>query len=390
MNLAPRHLRAAYRSGALNPSDVAAHVLSRLGDADQQLRLLSGLSVYSHHIVDVEATLEFALRSEGIAQRTGDPADAAMADSMLGAAYCLRCDQRRAQDHLERSLRSLPRLRGFNESQYLFDMRTFSLSVLTHSFFLSGDLDQAVGCAARNIEEAERSGHPMGLCRSLINPMGLYFWIDDMEQVERNLAKLERTAERHSLAPALAVALGLRGRCLIRDGRAMEGMQYLRDSLEKQTVQRYEILLTDFVFDLALGLAKTDARAGALALVDWWIPAQAGKPHRLPLLFLAKGLAFATGDVPEIPSAETWFEKAMTQARLESALPFELRAALELARVWIDRGEARRAHDLVGSVYDRFSEGVTTPDLVLAKKMLAPTEAIAKNAAERRSRSGRR
>ncbi|MGY3356719.1 Asp-tRNA(Asn)/Glu-tRNA(Gln) amidotransferase A subunit family amidase/CRP-like cAMP-binding protein [Bradyrhizobium sp. GM0.4] len=35
MNLAPRHLRAAYRSGELKPSDVAAHVLSRLDDADQ-------------------------------------------------------------------------------------------------------------------------------------------------------------------------------------------------------------------------------------------------------------------------------------------------------------------------------------------------------------------
>lgn len=35
MNLAPGHLRAAYRSGALKPSDVARHVLSRLSDADQ-------------------------------------------------------------------------------------------------------------------------------------------------------------------------------------------------------------------------------------------------------------------------------------------------------------------------------------------------------------------
>jgi allophanate hydrolase/aspartyl-tRNA(Asn)/glutamyl-tRNA(Gln) amidotransferase subunit A len=35
MDISPRHLRAAYRSGALKPSDVAAHVLSRLTDADQ-------------------------------------------------------------------------------------------------------------------------------------------------------------------------------------------------------------------------------------------------------------------------------------------------------------------------------------------------------------------
>ncbi|WP_246755710.1 amidase family protein [Bradyrhizobium sp. CCBAU 53338] len=35
MDISPSHLRAAYRSGALKPSDVAAHVLSRLADADQ-------------------------------------------------------------------------------------------------------------------------------------------------------------------------------------------------------------------------------------------------------------------------------------------------------------------------------------------------------------------
>ncbi|MCG2628610.1 amidase [Bradyrhizobium sp. WYCCWR 13023] len=35
MDISPRRLRAAYRSGALKPSDVVAHVLSRLTDADQ-------------------------------------------------------------------------------------------------------------------------------------------------------------------------------------------------------------------------------------------------------------------------------------------------------------------------------------------------------------------
>ncbi|QDP21619.1 amidase family protein [Bradyrhizobium cosmicum] len=35
MDISPRHLRAAYRGGVLRPSDVAAHVLSRLNAADQ-------------------------------------------------------------------------------------------------------------------------------------------------------------------------------------------------------------------------------------------------------------------------------------------------------------------------------------------------------------------
>jgi predicted ATPase len=61
------------------------------------------------------------------------------------------------------------------------------------------------------------------------------------------------------------------------------------------------------------------------------------------------------------------------QGREEAALPFELRAGLELARIWIGRGEVQRAHDLISSVYSRFSEGLATPDLVLARRMLEQT-----------------
>src|SRR5260370_7908786 len=169
------------------------------------------MSMYLHCIVEAAGTYELALRSEAVARKTGSPDDAAIADSMLGAACCLGSDQLRAQEHLKRSLYGLPHLRRLNASQYLFDMRSSSLSALTHSLFFSGNLDQAAHYAKMNIEEAARSGHPIGLCRALTNPMRLYFWVDDLEQVERSLSKLEHTAERHSLAPARAVALGLTG-----------------------------------------------------------------------------------------------------------------------------------------------------------------------------------
>ena len=194
----------------------ALNFTQRHEDARLHLSLLSGMSMYLHGIVDAAGTYELALRSVAAARKTGSPDDAAIADSLLGAAYCLRSDQLRAQEHLKRSLHGLPHLRRFNASQYLFDLRSSSLSVLTHSLFFSGNLDQAAHYAKMNIEEAARSGHPIGLCRALTNPMRLYFWVDDLEQVERSLSKLEHTAETHSLAPARAVALGLRGRYLVR------------------------------------------------------------------------------------------------------------------------------------------------------------------------------
>jgi predicted ATPase len=70
----------------------------------------------------------------------------------------------------------------------------------------------------------------------------------------------------------------------------------------------------------------------------------------------------------------------MRLARQQSALSYELRAGLELARVWIDRSEVQRAQNLVEPIYRQFSEGFATPDLIVARKMLERTGAMARQA----------
>ncbi|MGY4421029.1 hypothetical protein ACVWY2_003478 [Bradyrhizobium sp. JR6.1] len=159
---------------------------------------------------------------------------------------------------------------------------------------------------------------------------------------------------------------------MVRIGRMADGIQYLQESLEKLAIHRYDVVTSDLVSELTVSLAKQNARSEALALIDRSISAviEANRLLRLPAFFLAKGSAFASGDVPEGLLAEEFFAKAMKQARQESALPFELRAGLELARIWIGRGEVQRARDLISPVYSRFSEGLTTPDLILARRIL--------------------
>ena len=87
-----------------------------------------------------------------------------------------------------------------------------------------GNLDRAAGYAERTIEEAERSDHPIALCRAFILTMPFYFWIGHLGKVERDLSELELTAEKYSLEPFRAVATGLRGRHLIAWGR--QRMEY--------------------------------------------------------------------------------------------------------------------------------------------------------------------
>jgi ribosomal protein L20 len=84
-------------------------------------------------------------------------------------------------------------------------------------------------------------------------------------------------------------------------------------------------------------------------------------------------MALMCGKTRQSDLAQECFEEAMTLAGQQSALSFELRAGLELAQLWIDRGQIRRAHDLIGPIYGRFIEGLATPDLVLARQILEQT-----------------
>jgi predicted ATPase/DNA-binding winged helix-turn-helix (wHTH) protein len=360
--------------------NTALTLAERLEDTYQQLRLLSGLSMYLHRTIDAAGSLEIALRAESVAKTTGNPEDAALADAMLGAAYYMLADHVRAPEYLERALHRSPASRRFNATQYLFDLRSTSLFNLTRSHWFAGNLDRAGAYAERTIEEVGRSNHPIALSRAFIQTMPFYFWIGHLGKVERNLSELELIAEKYSLEPFRAVAVGLRGRHLIRAGQTMDGIRHLQDSLEKLQVLRYEMLVTDFVSELAVSLAKQNQRTEALALIDSSIATQIGlkRPLHLPALFLAKGMTLVCGEARQIGSAEECFEEAVALAGRQSALSFELRAGLELARLWIDRGQVRSAHDLIGPIYNRFTEGLATPDLVLARQILEQTSVPAR------------
>jgi tetratricopeptide (TPR) repeat protein len=269
-------------------------------------------------------------------------------------------------------MRGLPEMPRAVVGQNMFDPRSLSLMCLARSYWLTGKLDQAMRYAETAIEDAERTAHPIAMFRAFALTMTLYFWIDALQQVEQNLAKLDLSSERNSAGPCRALALGLTGRYLLRTGHAAEGLRHLRDALKRLELHRYKLLLPEFAAELAVCLAKQNDRGEALALIDQVISGQreARIATHLPALFLTKALIFTFGDTPDRQSAEEYFKRSMALAREQSALSYELRAGLELAKIWILDGKSQRARDLIRPIYSRFSEGFGTRDLVLARQML--------------------
>src|SRR5438270_12625059 len=81
------------------------------------------------------------------------------------------------------------------------------------------------------------------------------------------------------------------------------------------------------------------------------------------LLLLQNGSATAE-------AAEAVFRQALDGARGQEALSWELRAATSFARLLRNQGRPADAIACLQPVYDRFTEGFGTGDLIAAKQLL--------------------
>jgi predicted ATPase len=67
---------------------------------------------------------------------------------------------------------------------------------------------------------------------------------------------------------------------------------------------------------------------------------------------------------------EGCFQSALAIARAQHAKSWELRGAMSMARMWLENGRSDDARALLLPVYEWFTEGFDTADLVDAKTLL--------------------
>ena len=72
----------------------------------------------------------------------------------------------------------------------------------------------------------------------------------------------------------------------------------------------------------------------------------------------------------EMATAEECFQNAIEVARRQRAKSLELRAVMDLSRLWQQQGKRRDAHEMLRVIYDSFTEGFDTPDLRDARALL--------------------
>jgi predicted ATPase len=166
--------------------------------------------------------------------------------------------------------------------------------------------------------------------------------------------------------------MALKGELLVKTGRPQEGCARLRVADSTLKAARNTALDTTFAAALAEGLAATGSLDEAVVTIEAaiHIAERRGGTWDLPDLLRLKGVLLASRSSKDSQAVDDTLSSAIELARRHGALAWELRATTALARERLRRGGGADELRELAVVYAKFTDGMQTPDLQVARKLL--------------------
>jgi predicted ATPase len=344
-----------------------AHEL--IGEA-REFPELMGLSVYivGGKLKTARNLAEQALRS---AREQGEPVFLVLCHFCLGHTLFHLGKLEAAQANLEQCLLFYEPQNPAYVSFHLQNPKVTCLSYASWCLWHLGYPDQAL----------EKSDDALTLARELAHPYNLAYaldWAARLHLFRREWSALQERAEaaiafssEHGFATLLAFGTMLRGAALAAQGENKEGIAQLREGLAAHRDTGAKVAVPYFLAHLAEAYARTGQLDKALNLMSAALAAMERTDERFgeAELYRLKGeLSLMRGE--EEVAVEADYRQALDVARRQEAKSLELRSATSLSRLLQKQDKPDEARQILGEVYDWFTEGFDTADLKEARALL--------------------
>ncbi|RON36287.1 winged helix-turn-helix domain-containing protein [Pseudomonas brassicacearum] len=332
---------------------VSARTLAKqCNDLAGQLRAVSG-----HMAVNLcSANYQMALEQSRQFDRLGLHGDAVLSLSMHRLrvlALHFAGDQQQARINAEQVLQRMAQSGHLNRFTYGFgvhyDQSVAALTILARILWLQGQPEQAWRTARQALDIATQINHGTSICYTLALAGCLIAHYNGDTRTARELLRLLlEQAQKHSV---LLFYTWARHYAQVIDRAEAHlpiqpGVGLIKD-----------IMVTldgSFVDDALLQRADTGTAGWSTAEV-----------------LRARADALLAENCPlKTEAAEAVLIRALNVAKHQGALAWELRSATSLAQLWQRQGLHQQAHELLAPIYNRFTEGFSTPDLSKVRRLL--------------------
>ncbi len=352
----------------------ADHLSQELGDREGRFRARWNL----WRVYNVRAEFDSAVAAGDAllaeAQADGDADHEVQAHHALFASRLFRGDLEATCHHADRML-ALYEVGRHGTQALTFgghDARECGLTQNGNALFLLGYPERGLASNAEGVAHARALGQPQVVAHALTWGSMLLQLAGELEELDRRTTLLSRLADEHGLAIYYSEARALAAwRAVLeeRDHRAAEEMRNFLDRRAAMgTVSLHSYFLMLFA-DAWLRLGRPDEAQAAIK--EGVARAEATGEHFCTAeLLRLRARACLALDARDAGVGEAALAAALAAARSRSSRIFELRAACDLARLWADQGERRKAHNLLAPIYGWFTEGFKTADLKDAKRLL--------------------
>jgi predicted ATPase/DNA-binding winged helix-turn-helix (wHTH) protein len=337
-------------------------IAERIGATTAPMQALWGLWASCRGRGDYPAALVMARRFADAADRAGDVGAMHLADRILGLTYHFLGDQAVARGFTERALRHPDHLDSSSGLGYQVETPVAMSAQLARILWLQGFPDRARAAASDAIAAARHSGHPYAMVYALaFGSAPVALWTGDMTEAARFVEQL------------VAHTAGNR--------RTEQWVRYFASVLKLRGGNDADALVASFVeprVDLFPGQLLDELVSQGTMAVPMPGPESSQILWNTPELLRVDAELLLWHDVPDAAAtAEARLHRALAIAREQTALSWELRAAMSLARLWQRQARSSDAYALLAATYARFTEGFDTDDLVQARSLLSSLEPAA-------------
>ena len=293
-----------------------------------------------------------------------------MAEWMLGHTKHHLGRLAEARVHLQRSLdidTEKARLAQVNAVGY--DRRVDTLGNLASTLWLQGFPEQARLLGMRALEEAQplQFALPVSVAMTWAG-FNRYLSDIDIDAVEHDIVELIEHARTHSIGNQLGIGHCLLGLCQTRRNQFDAATPLVREGLRLLAEAQYEVFSPIVLAHLCEAAIAANRHSDALSLMAQLESRDSNPEHWcIPEILRVKGLIALSGDEA---AAADFFSRSGALARKQGALAWELRAAMNLGKLWAAQGRESDALDLLEPLYGRFTEGFETTDLIAARRLI--------------------
>ena len=258
--------------------------------------------------------------------------------------------------------------------RFQFDQKITARNFLVCILWLQGFATQAIEMNATNVDDAQTLDHTLTLCNSLAKGACLLsLMANDLLGAQHYVDLLLARSARDGLPIWHAWGKCFQAILMIKQGHLSDGLDLLQTTLASLPENRFSLRHTWVLAEFAEGLRLAGRIAEGLQVIDRAL-AMCERDEELwciaEVLRIKGELLLASSGEAAEHAAEELFQQSLNWARQQSALAWELRTALSLARRYQESGRRREARNLLAPIYGRFIEGFETTDLRRAKSLI--------------------